>query len=110
MAVSIDELLRKAKSLANNGNTEQAENLYCSVLERCPENKRAIDGLKTLQHPKQATAEALTQDQYNHLIALYNQRDFQGALAHGKALAEQYPRSIDILNFLGVVNLFIEGR
>ncbi len=51
-ALSVDQSLQRAKSLAKKGEYLAAEELYRGVLVRFPNNKRAKSGLKSLMAPK----------------------------------------------------------
>ncbi len=107
--LSVNLALIKAKTFAKKGAPDQAMQLYQAVLKRFPGNKRAIEGLKSLERPKPDQEQIIldkapTQEQINGLIALYNQGQLQEALDQGAALAEQYPNAPLILNILGVVN------
>jgi protein O-GlcNAc transferase len=106
MAFSVDQALRKAKSQAQKGALAEAEQLYRSVLEKFPNNKRAQQGLKNLGS---SANPASGQDDINSMIALYNQGDLQGALAKALPLSAQHPESIDILHFLGTVHAQMEN-
>ena len=91
--LSVDLALIKAKTFAKKGAPDQAMQLYQAVLKRFPGNKRAIEGLKSLEMPKPNQEQivlnkAPTQEQINGLIALYNQGQLQEALDQGAALAE----------------------
>ena len=108
-SLSVDQTLTKAKSLAKKGELDQAMRFYRAVLEKFPGNKRAIEGLKSLDRPKANQEQivfnkAPTQEQIDGLIALYNQGQLQEALEQGTALARQYPNVALILNMLGAVN------
>ncbi len=107
--LSVDLALIKAKSLAKKGELNQAMEFYRTVLKKFPGNKRAIEGLKSLERPKPnreqiALTKAPTQEQINGLMALYSQGRLQEALEQGIALAEQYPNVPLILNIIGAVN------
>ena len=104
--LSVDLALIKAKALAKKGAPDQAMQLYQAVLKRTLGNKRAIEGLKSLERPKPNQEQivlnkAPTQEQINDLITLYNQGRNQEALELGAALAEQYPNVPLIPNILG---------
>ena len=108
-ALSVDQTLTKARSLARKGELDQAMQLYMAVLERFPGNKRATEGLKSLTRPKpdqglRAPDSGPTQEQVDGLVALYRQGRLEEAIERGTALAERYPDATPILNILGAVN------
>ncbi len=80
MFLSVDLALRKARRHAKRGESNLAAQKYKSVLEKYPQNKRAIEGLKALQQPtavEAAASAAPSQEQLNGLIALYDANDLQ---------------------------------
>ena len=107
MPLYVDQALRKAKRHANKGEADLAAQQYKSVLEKYPNNPRAIEGLKALQQPRtvKSTINASpSQERMNELIALYNQGKLQEALVQGEALAQQFPNVPLLPNLLGAVN------
>jgi tetratricopeptide (TPR) repeat protein len=112
--LQVNLALNKAKTLARNGATVQAAQIYRAVLKKFPGNKRALEGLKTLERSR-PTQERLvlntgpTQEQINDLIGLYERGQLQAALKQGTALAGQYPNAPMIQYILGVVNA-VAGR
>lgn len=101
MSLSVDQALRRAARHAKKGEIDVAVQKYTSVLEKDPSNQQAIDGLKKLQQPKANFA----QQKVSELVAMYHQGSFQEALAHGEALARQFPDMPFIPNLLGAVNV-----
>ena len=76
--LSVNLALIKAKTLARNGSPDEAMKLYQEVLNRFPGNKRAIEGVKSLELAKSNRGQSalnttLSQEQIDGLIALYNQ-------------------------------------
>ncbi len=106
MFLSVDLALRKARRHAKRGESDLAAQNYKSVLEKYPQNERAIEGLKALQRPtavKAVTNAAPSQAQIDGLIALFNQGELQEALIQGEALAKQFPDVPFTPNLLGAV-------
>jgi tetratricopeptide (TPR) repeat protein len=111
--LSVDQAVLRAESLANQGEPDKAEQFYRAVLEKFPENKRAIEGLKSLEKPKPDQEQIVldkspARKQINALITLYNQGRLQEALVEGTALAERYPDVPLIPNILGIVNTIMK--
>ena len=107
MSLSVNQSLNKAKRHIKKGETDLAAQLYKSILEKSPQNKRAIAGLSALQQPKEVkttTDAEPTQQKISRLIVLYNQGKFQQALDDGEALEKQFPNMPFIPNLLGAVN------
>ncbi len=106
MFLSIDQALRKAKSHARKGETDLAAQKYKSVLEKYPNNKQAIEGLKALQQPTAlnvATNVGPSREQILRLTALYKQGKLQESLVQVGALAKQFPNEPITANLLGAV-------
>ena len=97
-SLNVDQALKKAKSLAKKGEFEQATELYSAVLEKFPANKRAKEGLNSLNYQGASPEYIAT------LNALYQRGQLQEALEQGTALAERYPNVPEIFNVLGLVN------
>ena len=113
MAISIQRVLQKANRFAKKGKFEQAAEPYRSVLEAFPNNKRALDGLKTLGQasrgvPQRGFASQRPhmpdQGQLNQLIGLYNQGEYTKALTLCEELAKKFPRALMVFNILGAIN------
>ncbi len=107
MSRSVAQILRKAQRHTKNGETDLALHQYRSVLQKYPQNKQAIAGLKALQQPeriKKAANPQVSQEQFNGLITLYNQGKLTQALDAGEALEKQFPSIPYIPNLLGAVN------
>lgn len=101
--MSVELVLRKAKSLARKGDSGEARALYQQVLERFPDNRRALEGMKSLGLPQQARRRRppLTQDEANALLALYRQGQLEKAIAAGRTLAARHPDTAFLHNILG---------
>ena len=97
-SLNVDQALKRAKSLAKKGELEQATELYSAVLEKFPANKRAKEGLNSLNYQGASPEYIAT------LNALYQRGQLQEALEQGTALAERYPNVPEIFNVLGLVN------
>ncbi|MFZ2103128.1 MAG: sulfotransferase [Oricola sp.] len=109
-ALSVDQALRKAKSLARKGEIVEAQRLYREVLDRFPDNKRALEGLQELGQPRKGQrGTPLTQQQINGLLALFNRGRMQEALAQGRALITQHPHVAGLHNIVGAC-LFALGQ
>ncbi len=100
MALSVNDTLRKAERHAKKGEVELAAEIYRSVLEEFPENKRAADGLKALA----ATGGEPPQDQVDGLLALYNQKIFKDVLSHGAPLVKQFPEAAVLQTLMGAAH------
>lgn len=102
-ALSVDHTLRKAKSLARKGASGEAETLLRSLLERFPDNKRAIETLQSIAAPqvsRRRSPEQMKAD-LQALAALYKQGRHTDVVAQGPALVAQYPKSAVLHNILG---------
>ena len=102
-ALSVDQTLRKAKSLAKKGASGEAEALLRSLLERFPDNKRAIETLQSIAAPqvsRRRTPEQMKADT-QALAALYKQGRHTDVVAQGPRLVAQYPRNAVLHNIVG---------
>ena len=107
MSPSVAQILRKAERHSKKGESDLAAQQYESILQKYPQNKQAIAGLKALQQPDpivKAANRQTFQAQIDGLIALYNQGKLKQALEAGEALEKQFPNTPYIPNLLGVVN------
>ena len=103
--LSVGQALLKAKSHGKKGEIEEAQKLYQVVLQAFPKNKRAQQGLATLNKPKQpAATQGLPQETINQLVNLYNQGQLTAVVEQAEALTEQYPKAFIIWNILGAAH------
>lgn len=100
---SVDQALRKAKSLARKGASGEAETLLRALLERYPDNKRAIETLQSIAAPqvsRRRTPEQMKAD-IRALAVLYKQGRHKDVVTQGPALVAQYPKSAVLHNIVG---------
>ena len=102
-SLSVDQALRKAKSLARKGAFDEAEALLRSVQDRFPDNKRLQEGMRTLALPPGAKKRAtpLPPEKADALVSLFRSRRFSEALMQGQALIAQYPHVPFLHNIVG---------
>jgi len=104
--LSVDQMLMKARSHEKRDEITDAKKLYQSVLLTFPKNKRAQEGLATLNKAKQnCIKRSPSQEVIDQLINLYNQGQLKSMVEQAQALTEQYPQAFIIWNCLGVANL-----
>ena len=100
--LSVDKTLLKAQSLAKKGEIAEAQKFYQAVLQVFPKNKRAQQGLLSLNKSKQST---VTQGPPNgaitQLIDLCNQGQFLQVIEESNKLTAQYSESFIIWNIVG---------
>jgi predicted O-linked N-acetylglucosamine transferase (SPINDLY family) len=96
MAMSPDDVIKRAEALAQRGETQQARQLYQALLEKNPADVRAKDGLAALDR-RSAQFQALTE--------LYQKGELAAVLERGKSLARQYPDVAFLENMLGNANM-----
>ena len=100
--LSVDQALLKAKSYVMKNELAEAQKLYRSVLQAFPKNKRAQEGLASLEKSKQYNVKRTTsQDIIKKLINLYNQGQFTVIVEQAQVLTNQYPEGFIIWNILG---------
>ena len=101
--MSVDQALMKAKSHIKNNEITEAQKLYQTVLLAFPHNKRAQEGLASLNKPNHNNSlKSPSQDAINQLMSLYNQGQLSLVVQQAKDLTEQYPEAFIIWNILGV--------
>ncbi|QKV19506.1 tetratricopeptide repeat-containing sulfotransferase family protein [Oricola thermophila] len=93
-ALSVDQALRKAKSLARKGAMDEAEALLRQMLARFPDNRRLQESMRTLALPPGArrNGRPLPPDKANALLALFRQRRIREALALARSLLARHPQ------------------
>lgn len=100
--LSVDKALLKAKSHTKRGEIVEAQNLYRTVLQAFPTNKRAQKALATLTKLKQSTAtQGMPQEIISRLIDLYNQSKLEEVIELATLLTKQYPETFELWNILG---------
>ena len=112
MALSVDQLLSKAKSLTRKGDINTAAQIYKSVLQRFPQNKRAIDGLRTLQKHRPVSAipdNQPPQNQINVLIALLQQGQLKQLVQNATAMTRNFPNAIALYDLLGIAHMGLQN-
>ena len=104
--LNVDRALRKAKSHEQKGETDEALNLYHSVLAEYPGNIRAKQGLAKLSQPKPGTSAGKNpSDEILHqLIALYNKGQIRSVIQECERLTKEFPQSFLLWNLLGAAN------
>jgi tetratricopeptide (TPR) repeat protein len=103
--ISVHQALLKAQSHIKNGEIEEAEKLYQSVLLAFPKNVRAQQGLAALTKPKQNNVmQTSPQGAIGQLLVLYNKGQLAAVVEQAQALTEQYPEAFFVWNVLGAAN------
>ncbi|MRU15021.1 tetratricopeptide repeat protein [Roseovarius sp. A21] len=87
---SISQTLDLAKRAQRRGAIQEARALYEEVLSRFPANRRAKDGLLSLDTPDPA-ARRVDQAQVDTVLALYRSGDYEKALKQATALHHKAP-------------------
>ena len=110
MAMSVDQVLRKAKTLAMQRKVGEAAELYRMVLQAEPLNAAALAGMKALggQVGSQGNGSASiepSQDKLQVIISLHGAGKFAEAFDVATVLARDYPRSSVLANISGVLAL-----
>ena len=97
---SVDQMIIKARSHANNGDVLEAQKLYQAILQT---KKEMIQKeFAALKNPSQnSNLSSPPQESLNQLADLYNQGEFQAVIKQALSLIEQYPQSFVVWNILG---------
>ena len=104
--LKLDQALRLAKKMANEGCLGDAKRTYQDILVKFPKNKRAIDGLKGLARGSVGKASKVQdppEKQQGSLINLYSQGQLEQALEQANVLLQQFPNSSFLYNISGAL-------
>ena len=103
---SLDQALLKAKSHIKKNELKDAQEIYQKILNNFPQNKRAQQGLASLNKPNHNNSlKSPSQDAINQLMSLYNQGQLSLVVQQAKDLTEQYPEAFIIWNILGAAHI-----
>ena len=98
--LSVDQMLMKARSHANNGEVEEAQRIYQAVLNA--KKEWVQQELAALNKPKQNnTKQNPPKEVLDQLANLYNQGQLLAVVERAQALTEQYPQAFILWNLLG---------
>jgi tetratricopeptide (TPR) repeat protein len=100
--MSAERLLRKARSHERRGEKKLAAEVYREVLERYPENQRAIkalDSLEAAEKPARKGDSGILREFWE----LYQQQQNEKALILGMKLSAMNPDSAELANMLGIL-------
>ncbi|MEZ5809969.1 MAG: sulfotransferase [Rhizobiaceae bacterium] len=99
---SVDQALRKAKTLSKAGAVGDAQAAYRWVLEKFPDNRRAREGLQALGAAPGGSSAGPGRDRINALIALHRQGRFAEAMRQAQALVALHPQAAFLHNLIGI--------
>ena len=102
--ISVQQQINRAKFLEKKGEIIEAKKIYQHILEIFPKNLRVQKMLANLNMPKETNSINPPQEIINSLMTLFNQKQFSLAVNQAEELTKQFPNSLMIWNFLGVVN------
>ncbi|MCK0103369.1 tetratricopeptide repeat-containing sulfotransferase family protein [Pseudohalocynthiibacter sp. F2068] len=105
--IELDQAISLAKQKAKEGSAAEAKSIYQDILDKFPDNKKALDGIKTLTGGvvrKGFNNQEPPQDQIQFLINLYSQGQLQQVLLVAMQMLEQYRNSATLYNVLGAAN------
>lgn len=106
MTINVERTLRKARGFAKAGDTNAAAKLYRGILERFPQNRKALSGLQALGKqgkPAQSASSRVPDKLMSNAVSLYRAGQVHEALATGSQLAARFPTDPMIHNFVGVL-------
>ena len=103
MSFSVDTALRKARKHFENDDVVSARKIYQQILEKYPENQRAISGYnRASQSCESAHNPSLTQDEIDAVLGLFNKGLFEEAICKIYGLLEHHSTSYFLYNVLAV--------
>ncbi|MEM8645988.1 MAG: methyltransferase domain-containing protein [Pseudomonadota bacterium] len=95
---SLDRALATAKSKARAGATDEARQIYQSVLTKFPSNKRARRGLQALPAPVVTDA---PEAELRQFMLLFENARYDQAVQLGERMVQRYPSDAMVRNLLG---------
>ena len=103
--LSVSQAMSRAKSLQKKRKTDEARQLYESILAAFPQNMRVQKALAQLSVSKPVVQHsAPPKEKLNALVALYNQGKLADVIETGSALIKKFPTSFVLWNILGAAN------
>ena len=101
--LSVDQVLKKAKSHVKKGELLEAQKLYKSILKVFSKNVRAQQGLsEIMKTEKNDFNYNYYNELLNKLVQFYNQGNFLFVVEMAESLSKQFPKSLIVWNLLGV--------
>jgi len=97
--LSVNQALRLARTHTNRGALAEAKRAYSWILDKFPDNKRALEGLRALQGPP-ADEDALPQEA-KMAMSHFRQGRLEDAQTEASALVVRFPRVASLHNLLG---------
>jgi tetratricopeptide (TPR) repeat protein len=98
MTIKTQRLLARAKKLTKKGQIEESQKIYSTILKSFPNNQEAKKELSTLIQRKEINQ---TQVQFEEIIQLYSNGQFQEAIDKIIALSDEHPKAPLLFNILG---------
>ena len=103
-SIKLDQAVKLAKKKEKEGSLNDAERIYCDILVRLPNNKKAKDGLKGLlgmNIDKSSNNKDPSPDQLQSLVNKYNQGNYQKVLEEVKQLRKLFANSLSLCTIQG---------
>jgi tetratricopeptide (TPR) repeat protein len=104
MKRSVDQTLMRAKSHANKGEIDKAQDLYRSLLTEFPKNKRAQLALAKLKNPNLSDIKKSgdpSPENLRTIATLLTRGSVKQAVQSAKALTHKYPQSSALWDMIG---------
>ena len=98
MALKTQRLLARANKLTKKGQVEEAQKIYSIILNSLPNNNEAKRKLQELSQLKEINP---TQTEFDEVIKLYTNGQFEEVIYKIKAINENYPNLPLLFNILG---------
>ena len=99
---SVDQALMKAKSYTRKGEIAEALKIYQTILKTFSQNKRALQGLKSLNNLRvNSSLRTPTQIEINRVVNLYNQKQYFSAFEEAQSLTIKYSKAFLVWNIMG---------
>jgi tetratricopeptide (TPR) repeat protein len=102
---SVNAAILRAASKAKNGDIDGSIELYQEILQFFPHNKRALQGLATVNQPSVAGLPPPPQVSLARLITLYKDGKLIAAQKLAETLIQDFTESFIVWNILGATNM-----
>ena len=102
--VNLDRALRLAKQRLKDGQIAESKNIYDSILQKFPKNKKALIALKSLAESSSLVPQDPPSAKLQPIINLYSQGQLQQTLCQASEMLKQFPNSSILYDISGVAN------
>ena len=107
-SMKLDQALRVAEQKFKEGTFQQAKEIYESIIEKFPRNKKALQGIKALKLGYGNKVQNPARDKIYNIISLYNAGKYSQAITQINLILKLFPNSDVLYNILGATNVALQ--